>query len=144
MVAFEACSGWKLVSNSSSIRFDFAYSSEVKKMVKGSRAILAGTIVLASLLVGVSIPVAIPSFAAANSHSYNVLPMYPQVLSLTKLNGNLSVTVTGVNGQVLHCVGYFTPNFRNGGEVGDVSFHFANGTYIFFAIDSNSCNQTNG
>lgn len=113
-------------------------------MVKSGRAILAGTIVLAALLVGISIPVAIPSFATTNSHSYEILPNYPLVLSLTAHNGNLSVTVFGVDGQVLHCVGYFTPNFRNGSEVGDLSFHFANGTYIFFAIDANSCNQTNG
>jgi hypothetical protein len=113
-------------------------------MVKGNRAILVGTIVIAALLVGISIPLAIPSFATTNSHSFNLSPGTFLVLSLTRGNGNLSVTITGLNGQVLHCVAYFTPNFRNGEQVGDISFHTANGTYVFFAIAPNSCNQTNG
>ena len=59
---------WKLVSNTSVARPVLPCSGEVKKIVARNRMILAGTIALAAVLAGMTVPAFAPAIAATNSH----------------------------------------------------------------------------
>jgi hypothetical protein len=63
-------------------------------MVARNRVILAGTIALAALLVGITFPALIPAIAATNSHSVIISPS-PQSTGSLAPNGTVNILVNG-------------------------------------------------
>jgi hypothetical protein len=113
-------------------------------MVARSRVVLTATIVLAALLVGVTVPAVVPSVAATNSTSVRINPNGNLVLSLTKSNEILTLTVTELNGTVLQCE-VILASSPNPTEVGPISFHVVNGTVVYItALVPGSCHPANG
>lgn len=111
-------------------------------MVMSNRAILMGAIVAAALLVGVTVPAVLPSFAATNSHSFNVSPNDIPILSLTRANNTVALTVTAVNGTVLHCT--IILSISSPTEIGYISLHAANGSVVYYTVVAGNCTRTNG
>lgn len=111
-------------------------------MVMSNRVILMGTVVAAALLVGVTVPAVVPSFAATNSHSYNISPNDIPVLSLTRVNNTVALTVTALNGTILHCT--IILSISSPTEVGYISLHAVNGSVVYYTVGAGNCTRTNG
>jgi hypothetical protein len=131
------------------MRFGWIYSRGVKKTATKSRVILAGAIVIAASLVGITVPAVIPAVAATNSHSVFVFQSQSLLLSNRTLDFVINGTTSWPAGplicefQITYPSANQTTAYFNS-QSGTSNVTVSRGIPISLTVSAGSCQPANG